>query len=149
MHICVLMDEREILSLLLGVFGLLLPPACLWAEDINHFPVIKNNDVFLSLITAGFNQPLTLSFALLLDLVHCVFAEVYLVAAVAEIGREKYFLWHGSSLPEDCGKFNEIPEPLCPGSQPEPTVNGFQLAGMRRWMSLVFAVGRRRSTSVT
>ena len=115
MHVCVLMDEREILSLLLGVLGL-LPPAYLWTEDINHFPVIKNNDVFLGWVIAGFNQPLTLSFALLLDFVHCIFAEVYLVTAVAEIGREKYFLGHSSSLPEDCGIFNEMSVPLCPGS---------------------------------
>jgi hypothetical protein len=113
MHVCVLSDERQILSLLLGERGFLLPPAVIWAEDINHFPAIKDNDVFLGWVIAGFHQPLTFSFALLLGLAHCIFREVYLVAAVTEIGREKYFLWHGRSLAEDCGVFNEMSEPLC------------------------------------
>jgi len=88
MHVRVLGNERQILSLFLGELPFLLPPALLRAEDINHFPAVKNNDVFLGWVIAGFNQPLTLSFALLLDLVHGIFREVYLMAAVTEIGRE-------------------------------------------------------------
>lgn len=108
MDVCVLIDERQVLSLLLGEPGFLLPPAILWAEDINHFPAIKDNDVFLGWVIAGFNQPLTLSFALLLKLAHCSFREVYLVAAITEKGREKYFLWHVRSVAEECGIFNEM-----------------------------------------
>ena len=113
MDVCVLIDERQVLSLLLGEPGFLLPPAILWAEHINHFPAIKDNDVFLGWVIAGFNQPLTLSFAHLLELAHCSFREVYLVAAITEKGREKYFLWHGRSLAEDCGIFNDMSESLC------------------------------------
>lgn len=112
MHVGVLSDERQILSLLLGELGFVLPPAILWAEDIHHFPVIKDNDVFLGWVIAGFHQPLTFSFALLLDLAHCIFREVYLVAALTEIGREKYFLRHDRSFAEDCGIFNQMSEPL-------------------------------------
>jgi hypothetical protein len=88
MHVCVLMDKRQILSLLLGEFGFLLPPTVIRAEDINHFPAVKDNDVFLGSVIAGFDQPLTLPFAILLDLAHCIFSVVHLVAAVAEVGRE-------------------------------------------------------------
>ena len=109
MHVCVLIDERQILSLLLGELGFLLPFAVIWAEDINHFPGIKDNDVFLRPVSAGFHEPLTFSFALVLDLSHCIFRKVYLVAAVTDIGREKYFLRHGRSLAEDCGIFNGRP----------------------------------------
>ena len=88
MHVCVLGNERQILSLLLGELGFLLPSALLWAEDINHFSTIKNDDVFLGWVIAGFNQPLTLSLTLLLNLIHRIFREVYLMAAVTEIGGE-------------------------------------------------------------
>ena len=106
MHVCVLIDERQILSLFLGEPGFLLPPAVIWTEDIDHFPAVIYNDVFLGSVIAGFYQPLTFPFALLLDLAHCILREVYLVAAVAKVGREKYFLRHGRSLAEDCGTFN-------------------------------------------
>ncbi len=95
MDLRVLADEGEILSLLLGELCFLPPPAVDWAKDINHFPTFKDNNVFLRWVIASFDQALTLPFALLLDLAHCVFREVYLVATVAEIGRERYFLWHG------------------------------------------------------
>jgi|WetSurMetagenome_2_1015567.scaffolds.fasta_scaffold767600_1 hypothetical protein len=88
MHVYVLGYKCQILSLLFGEFRLVSPPALRWAEDINHFATIKNNDVFLVWVTTGLNQPLTLSFALLLNLVYCVFAEVYLMAAVTEIRGE-------------------------------------------------------------
>jgi hypothetical protein len=115
MDLCVLIDERQVLSLLLGEPGFLLQPAILWAEHINHFPAIKDNDVFLGWVIAGFNQPLTLSFAHLLELAHCSFREVYLVAAITEKGREKYFLWHVRSVAEDWGIFNETSRAaLCP-----------------------------------
>jgi hypothetical protein len=112
MHVCVLSDERQLLSLLLGEPGFLLPPAIIGAEDINHSPAREDNDVVLGWVIAGFHQPLTLSFALLLDLVHRVFRKIYLVAAVTEIGREQYFLGHDSSLTENCGMFNKMFEPL-------------------------------------
>jgi len=86
MHVCVLSDERQILPLLLGKADLLLPTAVNWAEDVNHVPIIKDNDVFFGRVIAGFHQPMALSFALLLGLVHCIFTEVYLAATVTEIG---------------------------------------------------------------
>jgi hypothetical protein len=147
MHVCVLTDEREILSLLLGERGFLLPPAIIRAEDIDHFPVIKDNDVFLGWVIAGFYQPLTFPFALLFDLAHRIFREVYLVAAVAEIGREKYFLRHGRSLAEDCGVFNKMSEPLCVrrsfilvlSQRPQQAVSDWP--AMRSWMLFALAVG--------
>ena len=131
MHVCVLIDECQILSLFLGEFGVLLPFAVIWAEDINHFPAIKDNDVFLRLVIAGFHQPLTLPLALLLDLAYCIFREIYLVATVTDIEREQYFLRHGGSLAEDYGIFNGRPNCFCPllypNSQTETAVGGFQL----------------------
>ncbi len=104
MHVCVLMDKQQILSLLPGKPGCLLPAA--GAEDINHFSTGKDNDVFLGWVIASFDQPLTLLFAFLLDLADCIARKVYLVAAVAEVGRERRFLRHGRSLAEACGIFN-------------------------------------------
>ena len=78
--------ERQVLSLPFCELGFVLPVALPWAKDINHFSATKNNHVFVAWVIAGLNQPLTLSFALLLDLVHCIFGEIYLVAAVTEIG---------------------------------------------------------------
>ena len=129
MHVCVLMYKRQILSLPLGELGFLLPPTVVWAEEINHFPSVKDNDVFLGSVIAGFDQPLTLPFALLLDLADCIFREVYLVAAVAEVGREKYLLRHGRSLAEDCGIFNG-----CPGY--------FVSAPLVSWLSTTGGSGR-------
>jgi hypothetical protein len=65
MHVRVLNNERQIFYLPPGELAFLLPPALLWAKDIHHSPVIKNNDVLLGWVTAGFKRPLTLSFALL------------------------------------------------------------------------------------
>ena len=62
--------------------------------------------MFPGRVIAGFDQPLTLAFALLLDLADCIPAEVYPVAAVAEVGREKHLLRHSGSLAEDGGVFN-------------------------------------------
>jgi hypothetical protein len=110
MHFCVLIYERQILSLPFCELGLVWPMALPWAKDINHFSAVKNNDVLLAWVIAGLNQPLTLSFALLLDLIHCIFGEIYPMAAVTEIGREEYFLRHGRSLAEDCDIFNGMSE---------------------------------------
>jgi len=109
MHLRVLMDKRQILSLLLSKLGSLLPPTVICAEDINHFPAVEDNDVFRGRVIAGFDQPLTLPFALLLDLADYIFREVYLVAAVAAVGREKYLLRHSGSLAEDGDVFNGCP----------------------------------------
>jgi hypothetical protein len=109
MHVCVSMDERQILSLFPGELGFLLPPTIIRAEDINHFPAVKDNDVFRGSVITGLDQPLTLPPALLLDLPDRIFREVYPVAAVAEVGREKDFLRHGGSLAKDYGTFNQCP----------------------------------------
>lgn len=82
----VFVDEREILSLLLGESRFLLPSAVIRAEDIHHLPALKNNDVFPRSVIACFNQPLPLSFALLLEFTDSVFTEIHLVTTVAEIG---------------------------------------------------------------
>ncbi len=48
MHACVLIDERQILSLSLRKPSFLLPPAFIWAEGIHNMPGGKDNDVFLA-----------------------------------------------------------------------------------------------------
>ena len=86
MDLGVFMDEREILSLLLGESGLLLSSAVIRAEDIHHLPALKENDVFLVSLMACFDQPLPLPLAPLLELTDGVFREIHLVTAVAEVG---------------------------------------------------------------
>jgi hypothetical protein len=83
MDLGVLVDEREIPSLLLGELGFFLPPAVIWAEDIHHLPALKDNDVLLGSVMACFDQPLPFFYALVLELTDSVFREVQLVATVA------------------------------------------------------------------
>ena len=131
MHLRVLMDKRQIGALLLGELGFLLPPTGIGAEEINHFPALEDPDVLRARVIAGFDQPLTLPLALLLDLADCIFREVYPVAAVAAVGREKYLLRHSGSLAEDGGVFNG-----CPGCLGRTVRRRMSWAGIRSISSL-------------
>lgn len=86
MDLRVLLDERKILSLLLGKLEFLFSSAVIWAKDIHHFSALKDNDVLLGSVIARFDQPLPLLQALLLEFLNRVFREVHLTAAVAEVG---------------------------------------------------------------